>query len=142
VTFPFTGIDVNHAVAHELVFHHTKVKFDLVAVYGASVSVVQLITFIDHVVVVHQLAVALNVTVAQSKHSSPLAMYPFSQLHFAYKLAGAVDHVVTAVVRAALEYHHWKTELSLFGVQSDLILFASTIIIASVHHFESIVIEG
>lgn len=112
MTFPFTGIDVNHAVAHELVFHHTKVKFDLVAIYGASVSVVQLITFIDHVVVVHQLAVALNVTVAQRTHETPFALdiYPFSQLHFAYKLAGAVDHVFTAVVRAALEYHHWKTE--------------------------------
>lgn len=85
-------------------------KFDLVAVYGASVRVDPLTTFMDHVVVVHQLAVALNVTVAQSRQAFPLATYPFSQLHFAYKLAGAVDHVVTAVVRAALEYHHWKTE--------------------------------
>lgn len=139
MTFPFTGIDVNHAVAHELVFHHTKVKFDLVAIYGASVSVVQLITFIDHVVVVHQLAVALNITVAQSKHSSPLAMYPFSQLHFAYKLAGAVDHIVTAVVRVAFEYHHWKTECSLVGVQSVVIVSHSTITIAFSHPFGWIV---
>jgi hypothetical protein len=69
-------------------------------------------------------------------HSVQLSLYSIpSQLHFAYKLAGAVDHVVTGVVRASLEYHHSKTELSLFGVQSDFILFHFTIIVAQVPQF-------
>lgn len=105
MTFPFTGIDVNHSVAHELVFHHTKVKFDLVAVYGASVSVVQLITFIDHVVVVHQLAVALNVTVAQGTHAFPstLDTYPCSQLHSASKYPASGSHIFTNSLTSSSE---------------------------------------
>jgi hypothetical protein len=75
-------------------------------------------------------------------HASPLNSYHISQLHLAYKFAGAVLHIVTEAVRAAFEYHHSNLECTLFGVQSDLTLFHSTNIIAHVHPFGWIVIEG
>ena len=95
-------------------------KFDLLAVYAERLSVDQLITRIDHVVVVHPLVVALNVTVAQSRHWFPLATYPVSQLHLAYKLAGAALHVVTDVVSPALDkVNTYRSSLDLEPTQTS-----------------------
>ena len=77
--------------------------------------------------------------------SLPLNIYPSSQLHLAYKLSGAISHVITFVPAAndGVEYHQLKTKWPfLFGVQSCLIVSPSTKIIAPVHPFEYTFIDG
>jgi hypothetical protein len=78
-------------------------------------------------------------------HSVPLSLYSIlSQLHLAYKLAGAALHVWILFHPFDASYHHWNIECPSFllGVQSDLIVSHSTKIIAPVHPFGWIVIDG
>ena len=77
-----------------------------------------------------------------STHASPLKAYPVSQLHLAYKLPGAVDHVCILFHPLAASYHHSKTELALFGIHRCLTSPPSTKIIAPVHPFEYTFIDG
>ena len=87
---------------------------------------------------------ASNWTLINS-HPVHVSTYHSGQLHFAYKLDGAVSHVVTSlpVAKSDVEYHHPNVEYwSLCGVQSVLILFASTNIIALVHPFGTTFIDG
>ena len=67
-------------------------------------------------------------------------------VHLAYKLAGAVDHVTTGVVKDESLYHHPKVYPAFFGIQSDVIFpFHTAHVNATtthVHPFECIVIIG
>ena len=68
----------------------------------------------------------------------------FDGSHLAYRLAGAVDHIMISlpVINHGVEYHHLNTYLSFFGAVYDLIVFHSTNTIHPVHQFVLIVIDG
>lgn len=89
---------------------------------------------------IHQLRLYVIVYVSSSQAvPAALDLYPFSHIHFAYKLAGAVDHVVTDDVIAEFEYHPPKIECALVGDESVVMVPFQTVpvkaITAHVHQF-------
>ena len=135
---PFT-VELFHNV-RRLVLYCTLVADTLVVLIHTQSVHVRVIVHATH----HEIHVLVGVHHVHDGHVTssqavPLSVYPGSHVHLAYKLDGAVDHVVTGVVRDELEYHPLKIECALLGVQSDLISFHSTMIDAHVHPFGWIV---
>lgn len=140
-SFPFWNV---HLVAHPvsdnvIVYVHAHVYVCLIPAVRSSTG------FPSHQFTVYAFAKYLFIFKVWSASVAVASrMISFDGSHLAYRLLGAVDHVVISLhaVNHGVEYHHLNTYLSLFGAVYDLILFHSTIIIAPVHHLASIVIDG
>lgn len=132
-TSPFVAIVISLAFSHVVAIHAHESTHVNVIVHVAHAFTYLLLGF-------HQLHTGFIL----STHTLFTSEYHVLQLHFAYRLAGAISHVETSLHAAKfdVEYHPSKLAPVSLGVQSFLISHSSVTITAPVHPFGYTLIAG